>query len=65
MQEHAQDDLRCPRCGCAHSFVLDEKVRATGIIRRRQCRYCGRRFTRREPVQEQGSVSATTRHLPG
>jgi transcriptional regulator NrdR family protein len=61
------DDLTllCPRCGCAHSFVLDEKVRASILIRRRECRYCGKRFTRREPRAETAAARATTRRRSG
>jgi len=38
--------LECPRCGCGHFRVLYTR-RAWGnrLLRRRQCRYCGRRMT--------------------
>jgi len=38
--------LECPDCGCAHFRVLYTR-RALGgrLLRRRQCRYCGRRIT--------------------
>ena len=43
--------LRCPRCGCGHFEVLSTR-RAGGnrILRRRQCRYCGRPLTTYEPA---------------
>ncbi len=38
--------LQCPHCGCAHFRVLYTRP-ALGcrILRRRECRYCGRRIT--------------------
>ncbi len=38
--------LECPDCGCAHFRVLYTR-RALGgrLLRRRECRYCGRRIT--------------------
>ena len=41
--------LRCPACGGGHFHVLYTR-RAWGnrIIRRRECRYCGRRMTTTE-----------------
>jgi transcriptional regulator NrdR family protein len=38
--------LECPICGCAHFRVLYTR-RALGgrLLRRRECRYCGRRIT--------------------
>ena len=38
--------LECPQCGCAHFRVLYTR-RASGgrLLRRRECRYCGRRIT--------------------
>ena len=38
--------LECPRCGCRHFRVLHTR-RASGgrILRRRECRHCGRRMT--------------------
>ena len=47
--------FECPTCGCAHFRVLYTR-RALGgrLLRRRECRYCGRRMTTYET-----SVSAT------
>jgi transcriptional regulator NrdR family protein len=38
--------IECPRCGCKHFRVLYTR-RALGgrILRRRECRHCGRRVT--------------------
>ena len=38
--------LQCPRCGCGHFFVLyTRRARGGRLLRRRQCRHCGRRVT--------------------
>ncbi|HPD29062.1 MAG TPA: hypothetical protein PLL20_03640 [Phycisphaerae bacterium] len=38
--------LECPRCGCRHFHVLYTRATIGGrILRRRECRYCGRRVT--------------------
>ncbi len=38
--------IECPRCGCCHFRVLYTR-RAWGgrLLRRRECRHCGRRIT--------------------
>jgi len=43
--------LECPRCGCRHLRVLYTR-RAWGgrILRRRECRHCGRRMTTYETL---------------
>jgi len=45
--------LECPRCGCRHFRVLYTR-RAWGgrILRRRECRHCGRRMTTYEKRDE-------------
>jgi len=46
--------LECPKCGCAHFRVLyTRRAMAGRLLRRRECRYCGRRITTYE-------ASATT-----
>ena len=51
--EHPVEDqargLECRRCGCRHFFVIYTR-RASGgrLIRRRECRYCGKRITTSE-----------------
>jgi transcriptional regulator NrdR family protein len=38
--------LACPGCGCAHFRVLYTRRSIGGrILRRRECRHCGRRVT--------------------
>jgi transcriptional regulator NrdR family protein len=49
MSAHAQPDedrgLVCPRCGCRHFYVVYTRPRPRGeILRRRECRHCGRRI---------------------
>jgi len=44
-----QRGLRCPQCGCNHFWVVyTRRVWGGRIIRRRECRYCGRRMTTTE-----------------
>lgn len=44
-----QRGLRCPKCGCAHWRVVYTRARAGGrLVRRRECRNCGRRITTTE-----------------
>lgn len=41
--------LRCPRCGCQHFRVIYTRSAWGGrILRRRECRHCGRRMTTHE-----------------
>jgi len=38
--------LECPRCGCGHFRVLYTRRTWGGrLLRRRECRHCGRRMT--------------------
>ena len=47
--EEAPDQRACRKCGCAHSHVRNTKVRGGGrVVRYRECRYCGHRFTTEE-----------------
>ena len=44
-REHRRG-LECPRCGCRHLRVLYTRAATGGrILRRRECRHCGRRMT--------------------
>jgi DNA-directed RNA polymerase subunit M/transcription elongation factor TFIIS len=38
----------CPRCDCRHSYVIYTRHRQEHILRLRECRACGRRWTTRE-----------------
>jgi transcriptional regulator NrdR family protein len=43
------EPVRCPRCGCGMSDVVDRRERPGGSVRvRRVCRHCGRVFYTRE-----------------
>lgn len=43
--------LECPRCGCRHFRVIYTRAAWGGrIMRRRQCRHCGRRVTTSERI---------------
>lgn len=45
--------LECPRCGCRHFHVLYTRAAIGGrILRRRECRHCGRRLTTYEKDDE-------------
>jgi transcriptional repressor NrdR len=38
--------VRCPQCNCAHLPVLETRKLPGGrIMRRRECRHCGKRFS--------------------
>jgi len=41
-----QRGLRCPKCGCQHFRVIYTRSTWGGrIMRRRECRHCGKRIT--------------------
>lgn len=43
--------IECSRCGCGHFEVVYTRAASGGrIIRRRECRHCGRRVTTQECV---------------
>ena len=44
-QSHETTGLVCPRCGCGHFRVIYTRPRRNGtVLRRRECRHCGRRM---------------------
>jgi hypothetical protein len=46
-----QRGLVCPKCGCCHFRVIYTRAGWGGrIVRRRECRHCGRRVTTYERV---------------
>jgi len=48
-QKHTeQPGIECPRCGCRHFYVVYTRPRAGKSVRRKECRYCGRRITTSE-----------------
>lgn len=43
--------IECPKCGCRHFLVIYTRRAAGGkLIRRRECRHCGRRVTTSESL---------------
>lgn len=43
--------LVCPHCACRHFRVIYLQRRPNGVLmRRRECRHCGRRITTREHI---------------
>lgn len=42
--------LECPKCGCRHFEVVKTIRQAKRIVRRRECRHCGRRVTTSEKI---------------
>lgn len=36
--------LVCPDCACRHFFVIYTRQRPDRIVRRRECRHCGRKI---------------------
>lgn len=41
--------LECPTCGCRHFHVIYTRQSSNGrVVRRRECRYCGRRISTSE-----------------
>ena len=55
-ERDGQRGIACPGCGCRHFRVLYTR-RALGgrLMRRRECRYCGRRVTTYEQSLEKPS----------
>ena len=48
--------LECPDCGCGHWETVYTRPGPAGkIIRRRQCRHCGRRMTTVETATERAT----------
>lgn len=44
--------LVCPGCGCSHFWVLYTRRTFGGrLLRRRECRHCGRRVTTYEMIR--------------
>lgn len=50
MSESASERMSCPRCGCKHFEVVSTRHRRNSIVRRRECRHCGRRVTTVEKI---------------
>lgn len=35
----------CPKCGCSHFYVIYTRPRGDKIMRRKECRNCGKKIT--------------------
>ena len=45
------DGICCPDCNCGHHYVLDTVQKRKAIVRYRECRACGKRFSTREKIK--------------
>lgn len=52
--------LECPACGCQHFNVIETRRRGGRIVRRRECRYCGKRLTTHERAVDDPEVPRET-----
>jgi hypothetical protein len=53
--------LPCPACGCCHHWTLYTRpAPAGGLLRRRECRNCGRRFSTLERPRERPNTEGGT-----
>ena len=50
LETEAPIGLECRGCGCRHFLTLETRKREKSVMRRRECRHCGRRITTREKV---------------
>jgi hypothetical protein len=41
----APKGIACRACGCRHLEVVYTRQTRTGVMRRRECRHCGKRLT--------------------
>ena len=48
MTDAGDKGLVCRDCGCRHFHVVETRQARGMILRRRECRHCGRRVTTRE-----------------
>ena len=46
----SEPGIECRKCGCRHFYVIYTRKRLGKIMRRRQCRHCGKRVTTFERV---------------
>ena len=42
--------LVCRQCGCRHFLTVYTRPRGETIVRRKQCRHCGRHIATREKI---------------
>lgn len=57
VEEADQNDdvgLECRECGCKHFYTLYTRpAHANKVLRRRECRHCGRRVTTYESTSQE------------
>jgi transcriptional regulator NrdR family protein len=57
MDDTTATGLRCPRCGKQGDLkVVNSRPRGNAIARRRECEFCGARFTTMELTDERNDV---------
>ena len=44
-RDEARRGIECPKCGCRHFHVVYTRRGPARVLRRRECRNCGRRIT--------------------
>ena len=44
-RDETRRGIECPKCGCRHSHVVYTRRGPARVLRRRECRNCGRRIT--------------------
>ena len=54
--------LKCPKCGNTDNFVINSRGNGVEIMRRRECEWCGFRFTTYEMIGRE-SKSAVLRAI--
>ena len=42
--------IRCPQCHCRHFLVVWVRHHVNKIVRRRECRHCGKQITTSETI---------------
>jgi transcriptional regulator NrdR family protein len=59
--DHRREDrgIACPQCGCRHFYVVYTRPKAGKILRRKECRHCGRRLMTIERARGEMDGSAS------
>lgn len=53
-------ELRCSRCGCGHFYTVGLRAAVNAMHVRKECRFCHRPVTVREPIEQTARASALT-----
>ena len=56
--------LKCPKCGCEYSRVIDSRSSGDGTRRRRECESCGSRYTTYEACDDITKKSVIKQLVP-